>query len=373
MHAALAAAAVLACLGVTCLPCGAQSVTTLDAPETLSAWELFSEKGDALVPHDAVVYDLNSSLFSDYALKLRTLRIPPGTQAKMAGDEIEFPIGTVISKTFYYLRTNAAPEPERWSVYKADEEHAAFLNRSRVRLLETRLLVNTETGWIGLPYVWDADQTDATLQLAGESMSLRLMDGRKRVDFDYLVPDANQCASCHAGDGTRLHPIGLKTRHLNKTRVYDGKAVNQLAHWRQLGILDSDSALTTAASARWDDPKQSIDARARAYLDVNCSHCHGAQGAANHSGLWLTPETHDPIQLGLCKPPVATGRGSGDAAYVIVPGKPRDSILLHRMQSTEPDVAMPEIGRSLVHQEGVELIEAWIRSMPSAHQKGCAT
>jgi hypothetical protein len=155
--------------------------------------------------------------------------------------------------------------------------------------------------------------------------------------------------------------------------VYDGKAVNQLAHWRQLGILDSDSALTTAASARWDDPKQSIDARARAYLDVNCSHCHGAQGAANHSGLWLTPETHDPIQLGLCKLPVATGRGSGDAAYVIVPGKPRDSILLHRMQSTEPDVAMPEIGRSLVHQEGVELIEAWIRSMPSAHQKGCAT
>jgi uncharacterized repeat protein (TIGR03806 family) len=238
--------------------------------------------------------------------------------------------------------------------------------------LETRLLVNTEEGWIALPYVWDAEQTEATLQLAGESVALRLHDGRKHADFDYLVPDANQCASCHAADGVEIKPIGLKVRHVNKTRKVAGKSVNQLDHWRALGILDAHQP-SAMANARWDDSSQTLEARARAYLDVNCSHCHGAQGAANHSGLWLTPDTRDPIQLGVCKPPVATGRGSGDASYVIVPGKPRDSILLHRMQSTEPDVAMPELGRSLVHKEGVALIEEWIRTRSAgATRKRCS-
>jgi hypothetical protein len=40
---------------------------------------------------------------------------------------------------------------------------------------------------------------------------------------------------------------------------------------------------------------------------------------------------------------------------------------LHRMLSTEADVAMPEVGRSLVHAEGVSLIRDWIASL----QGGC--
>ena len=362
---------------VLILPCtsaqhAAQIMTALEAPEQLSDWKLFEERDDVLIPKD-IVYDVNSALFSDYALKLRTVRVPEGAKATVEGDEISFPIGTVISKTFYYSANTATDISERISVHKtAEVSAAASLDRSRVRLLETRILMNTESGWIALPYVWDADQSDATLQLAGESIAMRLIDGRKHVDFEYLVPDANQCASCHAADGVTLTPIGLKTRHLNKTRSFEGKRVNQLDQWQALGILSGKTPVQARSIARWDDPSQTLDARARAYLDVNCGHCHGAQGAANHSGLRLTPDVQDPIQLGLCKPPVATGRGSGDNAYVIVPGKPRDSILLHRMQSTEPDVAMPELGRSLAHQEGIELIESWIRSLPNT-QRRCPT
>lgn len=348
-----------------------QTITALEAPERLSDWNLFEANGDVLTPKD-VVYDINSALFSDYALKLRTVRVPEGAQARVHQDEMVLPVGTVLSKTFYYPTSNSAEEGERVSVHKSAEASATdSLDRSRARLLETRVLVNTEAGWIALPYVWDADQSEATLQLAGETVAARLIDGRKQVDFEYLVPDANQCASCHAADGVELKPIGFKTRHLNKTRDVEGKLVNQIDHWREIGILSAGVSVPTRANARWDDASQTLDARARAYLDVNCSHCHGAQGGANHSGLWLTPDVQDPIQLGVCKPPVATGRGSGDDAYIIVPGKPRDSILLHRMQSTEPDVAMPELGRSLVHQEGVELIEAWIRSLPDASRARC--
>ena len=34
--------------------------------------------------------------------------------------------------------------------------------------------------------------------------------------------------------------------------------------------------------------------------------------------------------------------------------------LLYRMASTEPGVAMPELGRTVPHAEGVQLIRDWI-------------
>ena len=46
----------------------------------------------------------------------------------------------------------------------------------------------------------------------------------------------------------------------------------------------------------------------------------------------------------------------------IVPGKPEESILLHRMISLDPGVMMPESGRALAHSEGIRLIESWIKN-----------
>jgi hypothetical protein len=151
---------------------------------------------------------------------------------------------------------------------------------------------------------------------------------------------------------------------LNKQYKYADTTQNQLARWKQAGLLTGLNDPTKAPRlARWDEIGN-LDARARAYLDVNCGHCHSAQAAANTSGLLLDAEQSDPTKLGVCKIPVAAGRGSGTASFDIVPGSPEESILLHRMKSTEPDVAMPELGRSLVHREGVALIAAWIASLP---------
>jgi len=63
------------------------------------------------------------------------------------------------------------------------------------------------------------------------------------------------------------------------------------------------------------------------------------------------------------KSPVAAGKGSGDRMYDIVPGKPEESILTYRMESTDLEAMMPELGRSTVHTEGVALIKEWIASM----------
>ena len=73
--------------------------------------------------------------------------------------------------------------------------------------------------------------------------------------------------------------------------------------------------------------------------------------------------------LGTCKPPVAAGPGTGNHLVDIVPGKPDDSILVFRLGATQPGLRMPEVGRSVVHQEGLDLIRQWIASMPG----GCST
>ena len=50
--------------------------------------------------------------------------------------------------------------------------------------------------------------------------------------------------------------------------------------------------------------------------------------------------------------------------YTIVPGHPDESIMDFRIRSIDPGIMVPELSRKLVHSEGVELIQAWIREMP---------
>ena len=63
------------------------------------------------------------------------------------------------------------------------------------------------------------------------------------------------------------------------------------------------------------------------------------------------------------KSTVAAGRGAGENLFDIVPGKPDQSILTFRMQTNDPGIAMPELGREQVHAEGVALIRDWISNM----------
>ena len=63
------------------------------------------------------------------------------------------------------------------------------------------------------------------------------------------------------------------------------------------------------------------------------------------------------------KKPVAAGRASNNFKYSIKPGAPEESIMPFRMQSRDPGIMMPESGRFLNHDEGVALINKWIKSM----------
>lgn len=365
---------VFALAAVLLLPgCDRAPRTALDFPdrfpERLSEWRILQRSGDQLRLNSRVVpYDLNTALFSDYAHKLRTVVLPEGTAIRYGEEDFDFPVGAVITKTFYYPRADSHASGAT-AVHKTlQQSQGESLDLDEVRLLETRLLINTAQGWVALPYVWNEAQTDATLELAGETFMLELVSEEGRTPFAYLVPDANQCAGCHAVDHHQqvLKPIGPKARHLNKEYRYTSATENQLVHWTNAGLLTAAPSPGAAPrNAQWDVASSGdLNARARAYLDVNCGHCHAPRGPANTSGLLLHAQEGDPAKLGVCKIPIATGRGSGAALFDIVPGRPDESIFLHRMASTEPDVAMPELGRSLIHAEGVALIGEWIAAMP---------
>ena len=115
--------------------------------------------------------------------------------------------------------------------------------------------------------------------------------------------------------------------------------------------------------AIWNNNMLPIEDRARSYLDANCAHCHRRGGSASSSGFYLDLEEKVPITLGIKKRPVAAGRGSGNFKYIIEPGNAKESILLFRMMSTDPGIMMPELGRSMVHHEGLDLIKEWILSL----------
>lgn len=365
-----------AVLALTLAGCGAsrEPVTLHErstVPDSLSQWHIVEALDGKLALNERVTpYDLNTALFTDYAHKLRTVWMPEGTSAGYGEDDFDYPVGTIISKTFYY------PRAEDGSVLRTDDYSQDFaqgyaasgLNLDKVKLIETRLLVKRADGWQALPYVWNDAQTDAVLEIAGDAKQLALVsDGGDREAFTYVVPDFNQCSGCHADNHAKkaVRPIGPRARHLNKSYGYESGSENQLVYWQQVGYLTGLPDLAEVPhNVNYKDATVSLEERARSYLDINCGHCHNPSGPADTSGLMLYGAELDSRKLGVCKPPVAAGTGSGDRRFAIVPGSPDESILNFRVESTDPGAMMPELGRSLVHEEGTELLKAWIASMP---------
>ncbi|MEY3259377.1 MAG: hypothetical protein RIT46_206 [Pseudomonadota bacterium] len=344
----LAGLAALICLGASTPPPEvALEALLADTPAPrLSDYHLFTDLAGRQPNAGLTPYGLNSPLFTDHAVKSRFVFLPPGTAAVFTEvGVLDFPVGAVLVKTFAYPADMRRPN-------------------EAVRSIETRLLIRKTSGWVAQTYRWNADQTDAVLKRAGGRAEVSFIDqtGQTRR-IDYAIPNQNQCKECHQLDET-LTPIGPKARNLNGVFAYGEGQENQLAHWVRKGLLSGAPPLhQVPRTARWDDVSAPLNDRARAYLDANCAHCHNPRAAASNSGLFLTLEENRSPALGFGKQPVAAGRGAGDLKVAIDPGHPERSILTYRMASTEPGVMMPELGRTVLDDEGLDLIRQWIGQM----------
>lgn len=333
------AGVVAAALLVSALPGPAAisnaAITEPALPRMLSEFGFFGGPGATRPAPALVAYSLRTPLFSDYAEKQRYVYVPQGARISAdAEGRLAFPVGSALIKTFGY------------------GSGAAF------RPIETRVLLRRANGWEALPYVWNADLSDAELKVAGTRLPVTVTrpDGQRR-EISYAVPNKNQCKECHSSAGAVV-PIGPIVPNMDIAPAR-AAAFRKMIDWAAQPIA--------ANGPVWNDPKTgSLDQRARAYLMVNCAHCHNAKGSASNSGLFLNyGAAADRTATGLYKRPVAAGRGSGGREFAIAPGQPEQSIMIHRMGSAEPGVAMPEVGRSMVHEEGVALIREWISSLPA--------
>ncbi|SOE23872.1 conserved hypothetical protein, HNE_0200 family [Spirosomataceae bacterium TFI 002] len=318
--------------------------------KTLSEYGLLKGELKQLTANDGVLeYEPISPLFTDYAKKSRFIWMPEGTAAEMdisqPNEPFNFPNKSILVKNFYYPSDFSKPEGER-------------------RIIETRLLVKMEDGWKAFPYVWNDEQTDAKYKVTGGIYDVHWKDEKGDHDIKYAMPNKNQCKSCH-NQNDEFKPIGPKIKQLNNELTYsDGTKMNQLEKWTSMGYLKGynkgDSYPTLFAM---DNDKSSKGDRARSYLDANCSHCHNLQGPASTSGLYLNYEENDPFHWGVLKSPVAAGIGAGEHKFAIFPGHGEESIIAYRMNSVNPGVMMPEIGRVSIHTEGVALVKEWINGM----------
>ena len=288
----------------------------------LSAYELFDGPMAELAPaSDVLEYELASPLFTDYSSKQRLLKLPPGTQIRIVGPlSASFPEGTVVAKTFYYPRDLRKPA-EDW------------------RILETRLLVLRDGLWNVATYRWNAAQTEATLLLDGEVTPIDwIAEGGQSRSTDYEVPGEVACVTCHQRSG-EVTLIGLRPRNLNIAVLRDGVPVNQLEDLRARGLLADEGIELVATLPAYEDSTQDLEARARAYLDTNCAHCHNPDA-------WRRSARQD-FDFRYETPLASSGISSGreDIRDVLIDGE------------------MPLTGTTVPHAEGIELVLSYLDTL----------
>lgn len=312
--------------------------------ETLSEYNFF--KGDLkdLDPSYGVLpYTLNSTLFTDYAKKKRFVWMPNNKSANFIDDGslLNFPVGAILIKNFYY--DNILPDYS-------------------TKIIETRLMIKQDEGWIFAEYVWNEAQTEAILDMDGSFVDIEWEQDGEVNTIQYRIPNESECITCHKVNEVPF-PIGTKPRNLNLNNLYNDGMQNQLDKLIDFGYLvDLSSPENVSSVPDYNDVSVPLENRVRGYLDINCAHCHSDEGHCDYRPIRLDYEsTLDYANLGVCIPPdEGLNEGLGD---IIIPGDARNSVLHFRINSTDESTRMPLLGRSIVHTEGVELIEEWINEL----------
>ncbi|MBK9287607.1 MAG: hypothetical protein IPN38_07955 [Flavobacteriales bacterium] len=311
---------------------------------TLSHYQFFQGTMANLVPSEGVLpYEPITPLFSDYAHKKRFVWMPPGTHATYASDStvLEFPEGAVLIKNFYY-------------------DHVQPANTRQ--LMETRMLIRKNGVWVFADYIWNAEQTEATYSLSGSTVPV--IFATEQDEFrcvTYRIPTQSECHTCHKLYDVDI-PIGPKPQSLNSVIQYADGPMNQLAKWESVGYLAPGYPLNINTVVDWTDDTQDLEQRVRAYLDMNCAHCHATGRHCDYRPMrFAWNETTDPVNLGVCMAPEDPIDPS--QTHIVAAGNAGRSMMVYRMNSVDEAVRMPLMGRTVVHDEAVELISTWINSL----------
>jgi putative heme-binding domain-containing protein len=156
-------------------------------------------------------------------------------------------------------------------------------------------------------------------------------------------------------------PLGFDASQLNRDRDYGRRVDNQLRALEHIGLFDRSLPIDPPRMADPYDTSADLTARARAYLQVNCSHCHqfNAGGTANIL-LSLSLPLEQTQTVG-ARPIQGTFGIAG--AKIVAPGDPEGSVLYYRIAKLGGG-RMPRIGSQLVDERALSLFHDWISQLP---------
>ena len=310
-------------------PSNSVEVTTAMAPlefaTNLSEMGVFAGDLGDLVPAQGVqLYELNSILFTDYSSKQRLIRLPNGQAMRYNNSDLlpVFPDNTLIAKTFYYYNDEQNPNLGK-------------------QIIETRILLKIEGNWELGNYVWNSNQTEAVYSEVSSEIPISFIDGNGTAqNINYIIPSNQNCITCHNNSNVII-PIGPKLRTMNFVPSYT--TLNQLEYFKVNGLLEG---LTNAGDISvlpdWtNDVLYTLSERSRAYIDVNCAHCHQPGGDVSNFDIdfrYETPYSETGIYV---------NRGEIEA----------------RIQSIEPIYRMPRLGRTVVHEEAVTMLLEYLDTL----------
>ncbi len=325
----------------------------------LSDYKFFDGEMKALVPALGVLpYEPSSSLFTDYAHKKRFVWMPKDTKAEFNGDDkiLELPVGSVLIKNFYY------------------EGVEGFTTGTRI--LETRLMIRRANGWLFANYVWNNEQTEAFYDMNGSFVNVTFTENGVTRTVDYRIPSEPQCIVCHKSkfwDGTQeiaTHiPIGIKPQNLNFTLNYGSETKNQLQKWIDMGYLDSGFDFPSVQNTvpNYMDASAPLETRARAYFDANCAHCHDDKGHCDYRPMKFrfASTFNNQLNMGVCAD-TEDIQDFPELNKIVAPRNTDGSMLFFRINTVDEAYRMPLHGRSVIHDEGVDLIREWINSLDAS-------
>jgi len=290
-------------------------------PERLSQVGLFSDVEARVPAPDLRPYTPLHPLWSNGADKERLLYLPPGGRIEPGDDGFDFPVGTVLAKTF------TLPDLE---------------GRLGTVPIETRLLYRTRTRWSYAEYVWSADGSDADLlERDWAALGLRLTDAAGQT-FRYTLPGAVDCESCHGAPGD--------------------SPVLGISRWQQppeVADLYSRPPETAELPARTP-----LEGEVIGYVQGNCAFCHHGRRTGDNASFSLLPQ--DFVANTVNRETESSASGVG---VRVVPGDADGSAVFQAVvEARSPDYTgdlkpMPPVGIERIDPRAERILRAWIEAL----------
>ena len=136
---------------------------------------------------------------------------------------------------------------------------------------------------------------------------------------------------------------------------------NQVTTYAHIDLLTTDPGEPESLNANppLDGPASAED-RARAYLSVNCAHCH-VEGGTTSTSLDLHWQTAF-ADIDACNTVPEIDDLGIPGSFIVTPGDPSTSVLSLRMDSLGAE-RMPRVGSKRVDTEAAAVVDEWISAL----------